>query len=95
MKQEEKNEALCSFCHKSSQDVGKVVEGPGNVYICEECVELCRSIFKKERLRHYPDGEEAVEANERKKAIEKIETCLRRIKEAQQEAMQLLWEYNH
>ena len=32
--------AFCSFCRKSYRDVGPLVEGPGDVYICGECVEL-------------------------------------------------------
>jgi len=34
----------CSFCLKPSRDVAKLVAGPG-VYICDECVELCRQII--------------------------------------------------
>ena len=33
--------AFCSFCRKSYRDVGPLVEGPGDCYICGECVELC------------------------------------------------------
>jgi ClpX C4-type zinc finger len=35
--------ASCSFCMKPSTEVAKLVAGPG-VYICDECVELCRQI---------------------------------------------------
>jgi len=43
--------AFCSFCRKSYQDVGPLVEGPGKVYICSECIELCESIVKQEMRR--------------------------------------------
>ena len=43
--------AFCSFCRKSYRDVGPLVEGPGDVYICGECVELCQSIIEQERKR--------------------------------------------
>jgi hypothetical protein len=43
--------ASCSFCCKSVRDVGPLVEGPGNVYICGECVELCQSIIAQEKVR--------------------------------------------
>src|SRR5690349_25141563 len=43
--------AYCSFCRKSHRDVGPLVEGPGDVYICGECVELCQSIIDQERRR--------------------------------------------
>src|SRR5947207_7258713 len=43
--------AFCSFCRKSYRDVGPLVEGPGDVYICGECIELCQSILDQERRR--------------------------------------------
>src|SRR6202789_1586658 len=43
--------AYCSFCRKSYRDVGPLVEGPGDVYICGECIELCQSILDQERRR--------------------------------------------
>ncbi|MCH2595026.1 MAG: ATP-dependent Clp protease ATP-binding subunit ClpX [Pirellulales bacterium] len=46
-----KKNAFCSFCRKSYRDVGPLVEGPGDVYICGECIELCQSILEQERKR--------------------------------------------
>src|SRR3954447_27005352 len=46
-----KKNAYCSFCRKSCRDVGPLVEGPGDVYICGECIELCQSILDQERRR--------------------------------------------
>ena len=46
-----KRNAFCSFCRKSYRDVGPLVEGPGDVYICGECIELCQSILDQERKR--------------------------------------------
>src|SRR3989449_2537020 len=43
--------AFCSFCRKSYRDVGPLVEGPGDVYICGECIELCQSIIDQEKRR--------------------------------------------
>lgn len=43
--------AYCSFCRKSHRDVGPLVEGPGDVYICGECIELCQSIIEQEKRR--------------------------------------------
>jgi ClpX C4-type zinc finger len=37
----------CSFCHKSSAQVAKLIAGPG-VHICDKCVELCRAILEQE-----------------------------------------------
>ncbi|MBX3351320.1 MAG: ATP-dependent Clp protease ATP-binding subunit ClpX [Phycisphaeraceae bacterium] len=41
----------CSFCGKTSREVGPMVEGPSEVYICSNCVDLCQNIFKQERRR--------------------------------------------
>jgi ATP-dependent Clp protease ATP-binding subunit ClpX len=43
--------ATCSFCRKSYRDVGPLVEGPGDVYICGECTALCQSIIDQEKRR--------------------------------------------
>jgi len=41
----------CSFCGKNSREVGPMVEGPNDVYICANCTDLCQNIFKQERRR--------------------------------------------
>ncbi|GIW92920.1 MAG: ATP-dependent Clp protease ATP-binding subunit ClpX [Pirellulaceae bacterium] len=46
-----KKNAYCSFCRKSYRDVGPLVEGPGDVYICGECVDLCQNILDQENRR--------------------------------------------
>ncbi len=43
--------AFCSFCRKSHREVGPLVEGPGDVYICGDCIELCQSIIDQEKRR--------------------------------------------
>ncbi len=41
------NMTLCSFCGKSHAEVKKLIQGPG-VYICDNCVLLCKSVLEKE-----------------------------------------------
>ena len=41
----------CSFCKKSVKDVGPLIEGPDEIYVCGECIELCRSILDQEYQR--------------------------------------------
>ena len=41
----------CSFCGKTSREVGPMVEGPNDVYICSNCTDLCQNIFRQERRR--------------------------------------------
>ncbi|MCZ2110018.1 MAG: ATP-dependent Clp protease ATP-binding subunit ClpX [Dehalococcoidia bacterium] len=38
----------CSFCGKNQDQVRRLIAGPGAVYICDECVELCREIIDEE-----------------------------------------------
>ncbi|WP_057738313.1 ATP-dependent Clp protease ATP-binding subunit ClpX [Liquorilactobacillus uvarum] len=38
---------VCSFCGKSQDQVKKIVAGPG-VYICNECIDLCKEIIDEE-----------------------------------------------
>ena len=38
----------CSFCGKNQDQVKRLIAGPGAVYICDECVELCREIISEE-----------------------------------------------
>jgi ATP-dependent Clp protease ATP-binding subunit ClpX len=38
----------CSFCGKSQEQVRRLIAGPGSVYICDECIELCREIIDEE-----------------------------------------------
>ena len=42
---------VCSFCGRSGREAGPVVEGPKNVYICANCVDLCHTIIRQERRR--------------------------------------------
>ena len=41
----------CSFCGKTSREVGPMVEGPNEIYVCSNCTDLCQNIFKQERRR--------------------------------------------
>ena len=41
----------CSFCGKSSRDVGPMVEGPSDVYICSNCVDLAHNIIRQEKRK--------------------------------------------
>ncbi|MEG0593674.1 MAG: ATP-dependent Clp protease ATP-binding subunit ClpX [Christensenella sp.] len=58
----------CTFCGKTQDEVRRLVAGPG-VYICDECVELCREIIEEEfkdaakfELKDVPKPSEIVKA---------------------------------
>lgn len=36
----------CSFCGKSQDMVRKLIAGPNGVYICDECIDICREIIE-------------------------------------------------
>ena len=38
----------CSFCNKTENQVRKLIAGPGGVYICDECIEICSEIMEEE-----------------------------------------------
>jgi len=40
----------CSFCNKTQREVRKLIAGP-NVYICDECVDICLDIIAEDRAR--------------------------------------------
>jgi len=44
---EDKKQLRCSFCHKPQDQVRKLIAGP-NVYICDECIDLCSEIIDEE-----------------------------------------------
>ena len=41
----------CSFCGKTSREVGPMVEGPNDIYVCSHCTDLCQNIFRQEKRR--------------------------------------------
>jgi hypothetical protein len=50
----------CSFCHRTRDEVSKLVAGPAGVFICDECVQVCVDILERERQlpRKTPSGPE-------------------------------------
>jgi ATP-dependent Clp protease ATP-binding subunit ClpX len=44
-----KSKAICSFCGRSSTQMDTFIEGPNNVFICPECVDLCHDIIQQNR----------------------------------------------
>ncbi len=41
----------CSFCGKSDREVGPIIEGPNDIYICGSCVDLCSHIVRQEKRK--------------------------------------------
>jgi ATP-dependent Clp protease ATP-binding subunit ClpX len=49
-----KPKAICSFCGRSGNQADTLIEGPDNVFICPECVELCHNIIRQNRRQFGP-----------------------------------------
>ena len=60
--QNEKN-VKCSFCGKPQESVKRIVAGPG-VYICDECIALCKNIIEEDYLEDDEMGYTIEEAAE-------------------------------
>ncbi len=63
---------LCSFCGKSQAEVKKIIAGPG-VYICDSCVNVCKTIIDREVKAPAADAKPAfrlVKPSEIKKALD-------------------------
>lgn len=49
MKQNDERFAVkCSFCGKTQDQVKRLIAGPNDIYICNECVNLCETIISEE-----------------------------------------------
>ena len=62
---DEKKQLKCSFCGKNQEQVKRLIAGP-NVYICDECIELCAEIIDEE----FDDFQETTQWTEIPKPVE-------------------------
>jgi len=71
MPKKERPKEQCSFCSKSKDEVqelnGKLIAGPNDVCICNECVELCCSILAAEGFNKF-----RLEKDKGSKAVNRI-----------------------
>lgn len=50
-KKEPENEQMCTFCTRTSSQVGNLIAGPPGIFICSDCVQLCNQILSLEKKR--------------------------------------------
>ena len=54
----EKNEQRCSFCGKSKEEVRRLIAGPDGVFICDDCVDICKAMvdetIEKDKAEEVP-----------------------------------------
>ena len=70
MPKHDESRLKCSFCGKSQDQVKKLIAGP-EVYICDECVELCNEILDEEFLEGKEKEADGKEKNPEEKPIPK------------------------
>jgi ATP-dependent Clp protease ATP-binding subunit ClpX len=51
----------CSFCRRTHDEVNRLIAGPEGVFICDECVDLCREILEEETVAYKAPTEFKVE----------------------------------
>ena len=50
------NSCCCSFCGKPKDKAKKLIAGPNGVYICDECIEICREVLTEEEQTEQPES---------------------------------------
>lgn len=43
----------CSFCLKGANEIKKLIAGPNNIFICNECVSICYEILNEDKKKEY------------------------------------------
>ena len=51
MKNNEQEQLFCSFCGKPKELAKRLIAGPNGVYICDECVEICRDVMREDQIK--------------------------------------------
>ena len=44
-------ELFCSFCGKPKELANRLIAGPNGVYICDECIEICKEVLNEEKVK--------------------------------------------
>lgn len=90
MAKNDERQLRCSFCGKPQDQVRRLIAGP-NVYICNECIELCQEIIEEEFIDSYEyDLEEVPKPSKIKDTLDEYVIKQERAKRALAVAV-----YNH
>ena len=52
----DKNKKYCSFCNKDEYRVQKLIAGPNGIFICDECIDICRNMIEEDKRRNSAKG---------------------------------------
>lgn len=47
----EKDQLFCSFCGKPKELTKRLIAGPNGIYICDECIEICREVMREDEKK--------------------------------------------
>ena len=65
------NSCCCSFCGKPKDKAKKLIAGPNGVYICDECIEICREVLTEEEQTEQPENVKLLKPKEIKEELDK------------------------
>lgn len=65
------NSCCCSFCGKPKDKAKKLIAGPNGVYICDECIEICREVLTEEDQTEQPENVKLLKPKEIKEELDK------------------------
>lgn len=43
---------VCSFCNRTRSMVTRIIQGPNNIYICDDCIALCTEILENDAQKN-------------------------------------------
>ena len=67
----ENEQLFCSFCGKPKELVNRLIAGPTGIYICDECIDVCREVMKEsETEKHAHGGKELLKPAEIKAKLD-------------------------
>ena len=82
----------CDFCGKYQSEVKRIIAGPG-VYICDECVDICKDIIEEDKLKNKKLPEVLTPEQEIDKLNDRLKEASELIKKYKVENQQLKDKY--
>ncbi len=61
----------CSFCGKPKDLAKKLIAGPDGVYICDECIDICKEVLEREEKKTRDDDARLLKPHEIKAELDK------------------------
>ena len=65
------DERRCSFCGKPRELAKRLIAGPDGVYICDECVDICKDVLEREEKKNKEENFTLLKPHEIKAELDK------------------------